>query len=133
MKIAPKTFAEVGAAKILKCKYVQFGGEFERRWMAQFGTTPTVCSILWEKIDPPLTMKNVKGGGSAKPFHLLWSLMFLKIYATESVTRTTLASMKEPTTEKTYRKWVKIFVKAISFLESEVVSYISFHCQLVCY
>ena len=62
---------------------------------------------------------------SAKPIHLLWALMFLKIYSTERVSRTIVGSSRNPTMEKTMRKWVRLFVRAISFLESEVVSYVA--------
>jgi len=111
--------------------YTVFDGEFATRWMALFGTTHVVCAIIWRKIDPMNTFQEVADGkeygpkthSCAKPIHLLWALMFLKVYGTERVSRTIVGSSTTPTREKTMRKWVRLFVRAISFLESEVVSY----------
>lgn len=49
---------------------------------------------------------------------MLWALMFLKTYAKESV----LSGMAGSVDEKTFRKWVWLFVCAIASLESNVVS-----------
>ena len=53
----------------------------------------------------------------AKAFHLLWALMFLKLYAAECV----LASIAA-VNEKTYRKWAWAFVDALADLHTQVVS-----------
>jgi len=50
--------------------------------------------------------------------HLLWALMFLKSYGKEKV-MSALAGGVDP---QTFRKWVWIFIEAISYLEDEVVS-----------
>ena len=54
----------------------------------------------------------------AKPEHLLWSPPFLKVYGTEA----SLMSMVDCPDEKTFQKWVKIFVTGILWLESDIVS-----------
>lgn len=51
-----------------------------RRFKALFGVTPLVCSVAWKKIGTNLPSK-------ASLKHLLWSLLFLKVYATEHCNR----------------------------------------------
>jgi len=65
-----------------------------RRFRAHYGTTPGICAFLW----PRLEVFSL----SPKPeyFHLLWALLFLKLYDTEEV----LAGMVGGVDEKTYRK-----------------------------
>ena len=53
-----------------------------------------------------------------QPFHLLWGLIFMKVYATEAVH----CKIVNSPDEKTFRKWSLLFVKEISYLESEIVS-----------
>lgn len=83
------------------------------RFVSHFGTTPLICQCLWAfliqfKVGIP------KGG---RPYHLLWALLFMKLYASEQV----LANMVG-TTPKTFRKWIWPFVAAIARLEPIVVS-----------
>lgn len=87
---------------------------FHRRFKEQFGVTPEVCAKLWTLLDPYATMAN-----AVKPCHLLWALVFLKQYNTESNASSAVGGPDE----KTYRKWVWHFVEAISYLESRVVSF----------
>lgn len=71
-----------------------------------------------------------------QPKHLLWGLLFLTTYDTEE----NLAQRVGNVDEKTFRKWSRLFVDAISYLECEVVSSlsifsfgkhsISHHCKL---
>jgi len=84
----------------------------KRRFHATFGTTPAICAMLWEKLDPACTMP--KG---SLPVHLLWALMFMKLYCSEAV-HSSMAGVDE----KTFRKWTWILVDGISYLEAEVVS-----------
>ena len=56
--------------------------------------------------------------GSPEIAHLLWALMFLKMYAKEATTSRLAGGVDE----KTYRKWVWLFVSAIADLEGDVVS-----------
>lgn len=83
-----------------------------RRFRGNFGTTPENCVILWDMITPNESMP--KG---VKCCHLLWALMFLKLYASEHV----LCSRAE-CDEKTFRKWVWLFVLALADLEPKFVS-----------
>ena len=131
---SPQQFAEVGARNILKIPYRGFSGEFVRRWMASFGTTPVVCAILWRRIDPERSFEEQSGKQThqyVKPVHLLWALLLLKVYGTESVMRSMVGTKEQPVTEKSFRKWTVLFVRAISFLESDVVSFRVFALSFV--
>ena len=87
-------------------------GIFVRRWNSAFGAPPRVCCILWNMLEPERTMPP---GVQLK--HLLWGLLFLTTYDTEE----TLAH-RAKVYEKTFRKWSRFFVVAISYLECDVVS-----------
>ena len=72
----------------------------------------------------PLLLPREDAGGrqhdpfqGAKAFHLLWALMFLKLYTAECV----LASIAA-VDEKSYRKWAWAFVDAVADLHTQVVS-----------
>jgi len=91
--------------------------EDQRDFRAMFGPCPLICSVVWEIIDKP-----PKG----LPKHLLWALMFLKLYETNS----TLAAMAK-TTRPTFRKWSWLFVEAIALQESRVVSFVVL-CIICC-
>lgn len=82
------------------------------RFRAFFGISPAICTDIWNLLRPEENMRR-----GAMHFHLLWAFAFLKIYATEVV----LASLFH-CDEKTFRKWSKIFVVAVSWLEPFVVS-----------
>jgi len=63
----------------------------ERRFRSLFGVSPNLVPLLWaEREDRP---------DETVPTHLLWALMFLKVYATESV-HAAIAGVDE----KTFRK-----------------------------
>jgi hypothetical protein len=49
-----------------------------RRFLGLFGCPPEICSILWDKL------KDFHPSGGA-PRHLLYALLFLKVYGRESV------------------------------------------------
>lgn len=106
---------------------------FERRWSEFFVASPEVCSRLWDLCDPYNTMPN-----AVKPVHLLWALLFMKQYQTETLNSTLVAETKAKD-EKTFRKWSWLFLREISYIESRVVSKrnrVSFNCcnatQLTC-
>jgi hypothetical protein len=82
------------------------------RFHATFGTSPEVCSILWEMLEPQKEINSY-----AKPPHLLWGLMFLRLYCSERVNR-----MIVEVDEGTFRKWAWLIIDAISYLEDRVVS-----------
>ena len=92
------------------------------RFCAHFGTTLQICKKLWKMLDPCNQIHK-----KAKLKHLLWALVFMKIYGTETV----LSSLVG-VSEKIFRKWVWLFIEAISYLKSEVVSYLLF-CNFLFY
>lgn len=86
-----------------------------RRFSAWFGTDPQTCAILWEKLNYYgwLDYAGIRG---THPKHLLWSLMFLKCYATEAV-----HSANVGVDEKTYRKWIWFYLEGITLLRKHIV------------
>jgi len=123
--ITPEEFRYYGVT-IIQCNGGGTGQFFkggrEKNWSASsrdleefkahFGSTPLVCSIVWKllnkyELQPP--------GGCA--FHMLWALLFMKIYSNQLV----LAKMvgADP---KTFGKWSCLFVNAIHKLQPFVVS-----------
>jgi hypothetical protein len=88
---------------------------FYPRWKSSFGAPPKVCFVLWNKINPYKTMP-----AGVNPKHILWALLFLTVYDTEHNCSSSqgLGNMDE----KTHRKWSKLFVVAILYLECKVVS-----------
>ena len=66
---------------------------FARRFRSQFGISPVICARIWNSLG------EVKPNGF-EPKHLLWGLLFLKVYSTESVHATIVN-----TCERTFRKW----------------------------
>ena len=84
----------------------------KKKFSAYFGATPLVCSYIWRG----LYYRNyIPKGGYA--IHLLWALMFLKLYGHEC-TMAPIAGV----TEKTFRKYCWSFVKQISKLKPFIVS-----------
>lgn len=76
----------------------------ERRFRACFGVSPDVCSAIWSR----LGSKKLE---NCDPIHLLWCLLFLKVYSTEDVLAT-IAGVDR----KTYRKWTWPMITALSNL-----------------
>lgn len=76
-----------------------------RRFKSFFGVSPLIC----EKVFHLLGGKRPRG---SKPEHLLWSFLFLKQYNTEHVNHSITKA-----DEKTFRKWVWIFVYLLAELD----------------
>ena len=53
---------------------------FIRKFRAHFGTTPQICEKLWKMLDPCDQINE-----RAKLKHLLWALVCMKVYGTETV------------------------------------------------
>jgi hypothetical protein len=84
------------------------GGFTETKFKAHVGVSPEVTFQTWELI--------TRKPKHSKPKHLLWALLFAKLYSTEEV----LAGMVG-VTRKTFRKWSWKFLKKIAMLKSIVV------------
>jgi hypothetical protein len=85
----------------------------DRRFRELFGCSPLVVLEVWNLISSNLTIE-----GSPEVEHLLWALIFLKLYSKECTTSRLVGGVDE----KTYQKWVWVFVSAIADLEVDVVS-----------
>lgn len=98
----------------------------DRRFRACFGASPGRCTDVWRMINPVDIMPR-----GVQPHHLLWALLFLKVYATETV----LTAMVDSPDEKTFRKWCRLFVVEISWLEIDVVceSTVTVLCRRTCF
>jgi hypothetical protein len=79
---------------------------------AHFGMAPGSVINLWFRIDQAMRIPV-----GAKPIHLLWALLHLKVYGSQTV----MARMCK-TNRKTFRKWVKKMVRAIHSIASRIVS-----------
>ena len=84
-----------------------------------FGMSAYRCVHVWDEIDDALP-------NGAMLFHLLWVLLFLKVYRTED----TIVAM-EKTTHKTYRKWVRAVIEEIYSLTYVSVWHIVFYCCII--
>lgn len=112
----PSTFVEA-AEPIIRRKVSNIDKTvMYRRWMSCFGARPEVMVELWKMISPDKTMPH-----GAEPKHMTWAFYFLKQYSTEEVLSVNLGDIDE----QTIRKWVWLFVDAISFQEYRVVSIIT--------
>jgi hypothetical protein len=92
--------------------------DFDSRWQAHFCAEPEVCADVWMRLDVDATDPDAPDDKIAEPCHLLWALLLLKTYDTESV----LAGLCGGVDEDTFRKWAWHFIEKVSYLEHEVVS-----------
>lgn len=87
----------------------------DRRFRSAFGTSSMVIAILWQVSKDSVNRRYA----DARDVHILWAFHFMKCYSTETVHVATLQGAGD---EKTFRKWVWIFLKEISYHQEEVVS-----------
>lgn len=106
-----RTFSQAGRTLIWRSGYRRMS---KRKFKAYFGATPQICADIWQMINPHEEISSY-----AKPVHLLWALMLIKVYATEEV-----LSGIAGVTEKTFRKWAWKFIQATADLSSILVSQI---------
>ena len=113
-RISPDEFTSIGMS--LMGRYNHSANETSRRrFSAWFGTDSLTCSILWEMLYH-YKWFDYAGIRGTHPKHLLWTLLFLKCYATEAV-----HSSNVGVDEKTYRKWIWFYVEGINRLRKHVV------------
>ena len=84
----------------------------ETRFRSCFGAPSEVISSLWNKI---VAQGEIESGG--QPKHLLWALVFLKVYSTEEIH----CSIVGWPSRKTFLKWSWYFVERISALKDELI------------
>ena len=96
---------------------------FEERWRSFFCVKPSVCVTAWTLIGVPVHPTDDDADLShARPEHLLWALLFLKVYGDEHESSGLAGGDNGAVDEKTFRKWVEIFVSRIACLADQVVS-----------
>ena len=83
-----------------------------KTFVGKFGTTPDVAAELWLAMNPVAKLHP-----KSEPKHLLWALLFLFHYDTES-NNCAIVGIND---EKTFRKWCWIFVAGIVSLEKHVI------------
>ena len=121
--LPPEHFV-VAAIPIVKLRTASLEGATEyRRWMSCFGAEPPVVAELWARINPEETMPP-----GVKAEHIMWALYFLKVYNAEEVNT---QNVEGNPVEKTFRKWVWLFIEAISYQEYPVVRHV-FEKRLNC-
>ena len=86
----------------------------QRDFRAMFGVSWFICEQTWNLIDEHGFYQLTR-----KAEHLLWTLLFLKIYSNEK-THCSITG----TTPKTFRKWVWQVLEEIGVLQSYAVSII---------
>ncbi len=118
-KVSATTFYEQGLSYCGRCRSQGSAGDEDskkvskiniRRFKSHFGTTPGSCAYIWQEIE--------KHDENLKYFHLLWALLFLKLYDSEEV----LSGMVGGVDEKTFRKYIWIILKSFKTLKKKVVS-----------
>ena len=87
-----------------------------RRFKAHFGVSPYIICCLWNRlVEDEGAPLRYTGHVANSPRHLLWALLFLKLYSSESV----LARICG-TTEKTFRQRVWLMLISISNMRNVV-------------
>lgn len=99
--VSASTFAH-HASEMMRCTPGLSQVVQERRFRALFGISAAVCAKAWDLIVDDLPH-------GASPVHLLWSLLFLKVYASEHNNHLITGA-----DEKTFRKWTWIFLERLA-------------------
>ena len=77
-----------------------------------FGAPIGVIATLWNKLLPHIDV-----AAGAKPKHLLWALVMIKVYTSAAVHRR-IVGWPDP---KTYRKWSWYFLEKIALLKEDII------------
>jgi hypothetical protein len=115
---------EVGAVIMKRESDIKYNHKskqvFDSQWIQFFGVEDVVCMEAWNMLRiNPFADEEVR---QAEPKHMLWGLMWLKGYDTESK----MCSHAGCKDKGTFRKWSKIFVRRLAWLIHDVVSVV--HC-----
>ena len=117
MSISVEEVNKFGAAIIERGPNRYSKNRISNSFRSHFGCDPDIACLLWKMIQ----RRRKHGGHQTIKFshchHLLWALLFLKVYATEAVMCDMCGSDR-----KTFRKWRKIYVKEIARLAPQEVS-----------
>jgi len=100
---------ELIAAGMLHMQYIDTEVAWHmRKFRAFFGVSPYLICCLWQQLFAAQLL-----GEDDQPKHLMWMLLWLKVYATEEAL-TNIAGCKS---EKTFRKWVHIYLVRVGSLD----------------
>ena len=99
-----------------------------RRFKAHFGVDPNLCVTIWNRIANNGAFVYFTTMHPPNPKHLLWALLFMKLYSSVSV----LASMCR-VDDKTFRKWTWFYVDAIAALDEQLVCTIASLLAMFCH
>jgi hypothetical protein len=72
-------------------------GDFYSHWHSHFYAEPEVCAIVWNCLDVNDMDPYAPDDRSAEPCHLLWCLLLLKTYNTETVLSSLCGGITEGT------------------------------------
>ena len=107
------SYVATKARPILGLKGAHFVSENEfRKYRQYFGCSIDTTVALW------ILLSKFADIGKAKVEHLLWALLFMKVYSVEVV----LCGLVGHPSEKTFRKWTKFMIEQIANLEEFLVS-----------
>lgn len=85
-----------------------------RIFLDYFGTRPEIASSIWARIELKRSLPK-----NAMPHHLLWALLFMKVYGTE---RVMCDMVSTPAVDPyTFRNWTNFFIKELAKLANEEV------------
>lgn len=89
--------------------------EKENKFKSLFGVSPEVAGTMWDSylMENGLLLRHPL----AKKKHLLWALLFLFSYPTETV-----SCVITKASRKTYRKWCWIMITELSIILKDLVS-----------
>lgn len=88
------------------------------RFNSYYGCLPILCAMLWEDLQRTNTRRARVKQSKLVPKYFLMALHHLKVYPTEMQ-----AEGPWGLTRKTYRKWVKYFLKKIRRLKAEKIKW----------
>jgi ribosomal protein L37E len=87
--------------------------EKDARFKSLFGASSLIIAEIWHRIEETVSLED----RNAERKHLLWALVFLKVYATEEIH---CAIVGWPNAE-TFRKYSWYFINKIFQLEEKVI------------
>lgn len=99
------------AREMLQIPRSRQGNTLDETFRGFLGAPSEVITDLWNRLETFVY------DASAQPKHLLWSLLFMKVYATE-VVHCRIAGWPD---KKTFRKWTWYFVEKISLLKNDII------------
>lgn len=102
--LSAQEFQERAAQALRRARGLSAAVE-NRRFQPLFGVSPALRAVAWNLMGSSLPR-------GPSPRHLLWALLFLKVYATEHV-----SAIISGVDEKTFRKWSWEFAALVSALK----------------